>query len=62
MPKLYSDIKAGYVKKGVDYDKAQEIAARTYYRLTGRTVNQDAKSAHEPSRGGRSAAKRREMQ
>lgn len=59
MPALYEKIRDQYAAKGKPYDKAQEIAARTYYKLTGRTVQQ----AHHgpPSRDGKSAAKRREM-
>lgn len=30
MPKQYTDIRDSYVKRGMDYDKAQAIAAATY--------------------------------
>lgn len=60
MPALYTKIRDQYAAKGKPYDKAQEIAARTFYRLTGKTVQQ-AHSA-PASRGGKSAAKRREME
>lgn len=53
MPKLYSDIKASYLKQGRSYDKAQEIAARTFYRLTGKTVQQAAKGEHKGKGGKR---------
>lgn len=55
MPAQYVAIRDSLVKQGKPYDKAQEIAARTYHKLTGRTVQQ----VHHgpPSRGGKGAAK-----
>lgn len=43
MPALYEKLRDQYTAKGKPYDKAQEIAARTFYRLTGKTVQQAAK-------------------
>lgn len=51
MPRQYEAVRDSLVKQGKPYDKAQEIAARTFYRLTGRTVQQAAKGERSNKTG-----------
>jgi hypothetical protein len=53
MPKQYEEIRDSYVRKGVNYDRAQAIAAATYRKITGKNVQDAARHEKKGKRGGR---------